>query len=325
MFLKPLDKKSVLPWEAGFRVEKAETSLPGVSVVVPIFNSAAFLEKTLRSLLCNDLNGIEIIVMDGGSTDGTGTILEHYSEYLSTVVSEKDRGQSDAINKGFSRATKPVFYWLNGDDLILPNVLVQVRRAFQANAGADVIVGDAYMVELDLTPIRHFQFSREKLKFSHLLNYAANHLVQPSVFFSKAAWDRCGPVAEDLHYAMDADLFLNMANNYELMHLPVDIAYSVYHEECKTRGNRGESITELSLVQARHGGFDEAKATLNILVEMFNAAEKRLESREAKAQRRVSSDCPKCKLMHQRLKAIESEVDSNKRALLELDMKVTDV
>lgn len=303
MLPEALDSESILPWEDGLEIEKAEKDLPGVSVVIPIFNSAAFLEKTLRSLLCNDLDGVEVIVMDGGSTDNTAEILDHYSEMFSTCVSEKDRGQSDAINKGFKRARQPILYWLNGDDIILPNTLVEVRRAFAKHPDTEVFVGDAYMTEVDFKPIKHFRFSKESLRFEHLLDYAQNHLVQPSVFFSRKAWDACGPVKEDLHFAMDADLFLCMASKFEFRHLPLDIAYSVYHEECKTRGSRAESITELSLVQAQHGGFAEARKTLDMLVNMFNSGTR-------------GGKCPHCHARAAQLDAMKKQVAANRRRML---------
>ena len=173
-------------------VTPADPQYPEMSIVLPIYNAGKFLEKTLRSLLCNDLSGVEIIVMDGGSTDDTPAILERYRDYFKVCVSAPDKGQSDAINRGFQQATKPILYWLNGDDLLLPDVLTPVRKRFAEPDRPQVVVGDAYMTELDLKPINHFQFSDEKLKFSYLLDYAAHHLVQPSVFFTRQAWDLVG-------------------------------------------------------------------------------------------------------------------------------------
>lgn len=278
----PLDASSLLPWESGFQLEQAPAGLPTLSVVVPIYNAGRFLEKTLRSLLCNDLSGVEIIVMDGGSTDNTPAILNHYRDMFAHVQSGRDAGQSDAINKGMERASGEILCWLNGDDLFLPNVLNAVRARFAARDDCDVVVGNASMTELDLRPIRRFVFSQEKLRLSALLDYARNHLVQPSVFFSRRAWDRAGPVALDLHYAMDADLFLRMASQFVLHHLDRDIAYSVYHEHCKTRAARAESITELAMVQARHGGMNEAQGTLALLVDLHRAAERRIGELESK-------------------------------------------
>lgn len=316
MLPEPRRQDSILPWEKGFTLDKAEDDLPGVSIVIPIFNSGEFLEKTLRSLMCQDLTGVELILMDGGSTDDTADIVEKYRDIFSVIVMERDRGQSDAINKGYQRATKEILYWLNGDDIILPNALVAVRRAFRDNPGTHVVVGDAYMTEKDFTPIRHFQFSPEKVKFQYLLDYAAHHLIQPSVFFSREAWDAAGPCKEEMHYAMDADLFLGMAAKYEFLHIPVDIGYSVYHEACKTRGKRGESITELALVQAAHGGFAEARATLDILVNMFNDL-------SAKAEAPQGPSALAETLAGQKLSALQSALEKNRTLLLDLDIEGT--
>ena len=318
MLPKPLSPAARLPWEEGLKIEPAEPGLPGVSVVIPIWNAGNFLEKTLRSLLSNDLTGVELILMDGGSTDNTAQIVDHYRAIFAVAVSEKDKGQSDAINKGFARATKPILYWLNGDDLILPNTLNAVRRAFRDNPGTEVVVGNAYMTEKDLKPIRHFVFGAEKLKFSHLLNYAQHHLVQPSVFFSRKAWEAAGPLKLEQHYAMDADLFLGMAKRFAFRHLPLDIAYSVYHEDCKTRGKRGESITELALVQASHGGLEEARRTLDILVQMYNEASSRPAQRaQVPASLRGSEE-----VLRQRLQSMEQTIAKNRQALLDLDLEL---
>lgn len=327
MLRDPLSPDAILPWEADLSIEPAEAGLPGVSIVIPIYNAGAFLEKTLRSLMCNDLTGVELILMDGGSTDNTRQVVEHYGDIFAHTVFERDNGQSDAINKGFARATQPILYWLNGDDIILPGAILAMRRAFRDNPGVGVVVGNAYMTEKDFTPIRHFVFSPEKLEFSYLLDYAAHHLVQPSVFFSRAAWEAAGPCKEELHYAMDADLFLGMASRFRFLYIPVDIGYSVYHEDCKTRGKRGESITELALVQARHGGFDEARKTLDILVQLFNEASEAPPPAPAPApevvQTPVAEGSPE--FWARRCRAISAEVAQNQRLLLDEDIRVTEV
>lgn len=320
MLPDPLDKAATLPWEADYKITPADRNHPGMSIVLPIFNAGKFLEKTLRSLLCNDLTGIENIVMDGDSSDNTPAILDHYRDFFSICVSAPDRGQSDAINRGFTQATQPILYWLNGDDLLLPNVLAPVRARFAQADKPEVVVGDAFMTELDLTPINHFQYSSEKLAFEHLLDYAANHLIQPSVFFTRTAWDTCGPVSENLHYAMDADLFLSMSSQFKMVHLPLDIAYSVYHEDCKTRGRRAESITELALVQARHGGFEMAAKTLDILVNMFNDNEAKLNKSSAGEQGREAG-CPNCKTQKLKAEALEKRLQKKMQLLLEADLQ----
>lgn len=328
MLPDPIDRNAILPWENEGAVRAAPKDAPGISVVVPIFNAGAFLEKTIRSLLCQDLRGVELIVMDGASTDDTPRILEYYQEYLSVWVSEADSGQSNAINKGFRRASKPLLHWLNGDDLLLPGTLSRVREEFADNRDCDFLVGDAYMTEQDLTPIRHCTYSEEAVQFDHLLNYAFNHLVQPSVFFTQRAWAQAGPLDETLHYAMDADLFLGMAAKFRARYLPVDMAYSVYHEQCKTRGRRGESIAELAVVQARHGGYAEARETLNLLVEMYNDANAQLEGRAGTTQDKVeaadkNAACARCEVAEKTLRAYREELDEKRAELLTMDLELT--
>lgn len=309
--IKPLNPGSVLPWEDR-PVEKNPSGLPGVSIVIPIFNAGKFLEKTLRSLLQNDLTGCEVILMDGGSTDNTEEIVDHYKDMFTAIVMEKDEGQSDAINRGFEKASHDILYWLNGDDLILKNVLGKVRRRF-AQGDVDVLVGNASMTELDLSIINHFVFSDEKLKFEHLLDYASNHLVQPSVFFSRKAWETCGPLDLSMHFAMDAHLFIGMSKHFRMRHIDLDIAYSVYHQDCKTRGQRAESIAELAYVQSRHAGAEEARKTLGLLVDLFNNQAGGAETGDEVTQ------CQSCDVVRAQMLAQSEELRKNKDLLLKID------
>jgi hypothetical protein len=314
---KPLDKASELPWEETYRIEPADKAWPGVSVVIPVYNCGHFLERTLRSLLCNDLTNVEIILIDGGSTDNTSQIISYYSDLFTKVVSENDRGQSDAINKGFALATKSVFHWLNGDDLFCPNALSVARKAFVDYPDAHVLVGDAYMAEADFTKPRHKRYSSSKLAFSHLLDYSSNHLIQPSVFFTSEAWKKCGPLRLDLHYAMDADLFLTMAKSCRMKTIKRDIAYSIYHPDCKTRSHRARSIAELALVQANHGGHKEAAKTLELLVAMHEKLQAETNQKRATVQQASSgNECPHCRLLRRAMREMKQHMSRQQDLLL---------
>lgn len=311
--IQPLDPRNILPWERKTEVRPVENGFPGVSIVIPVFNAARFIEKTLRCLLLNDLDGCEIILMDGGSTDETMAIARHYAPLFAHMTSARDNGQSDAINRGFSNATKPILYWLNGDDILLPNALYEVRRAFFEHPESDVIVGNAYLTEIDFEPIRHFKFDHTKLGPEYLLDYARNHLVQPSVFFSRHAWDRCGPVREELHYAMDADLFIRMSRQTKMKAIDVDLAYSVYHEDCKTRGSRAESVAELAYVQASHGGIEEARSTVNVLVHEFNQLKSPIDSQQP--------ETTEIAVLRQRIREMEEEFRKNAELMMLVDIE----
>jgi glycosyltransferase involved in cell wall biosynthesis len=307
---KPYENSSALSWESDNQLELIGQNFPTVSIVIPIFNSGKFLEKTLRSLLCNDLNGVELILMDGGSKDNTMEIVEHYKDIFSFIESSPDKGQSDAINKGFEKAKGEILYWLNGDDIILPNTLNKVRKYFKNQAGCNVLVGNAFMTELDFTPLNHFVFSAEKLKFDILLDYAKNHLIQPSVFFNRHAWEKAGDLNIDDHYAMDADLFIGMAKLFKFHHINIDIAYSVYHENCKTRGARAESIVALALVQAKHNGLKESATTLQILIDLYHQLE----------EKKSLGSHAKIEFLEARLRTVEKQTKKKKELLLEVDM-----
>ncbi|UTF59560.1 glycosyltransferase family 2 protein [Gilvimarinus sp. DA14] len=311
----PLNEKCQLPWEKE-RIVTTDKSLPSMSIVIPVFNSGAFLEKTLRSLLCNDLSGVEIIMQDGGSNDNSHSIIHHYKDMFAQIYSEKDEGQSDAINKGYQKSNGDILYWLNGDDIILPNTIIKVREYFAEHPECNVLVGDAYMTEIDFKPINHFKFNETKLQFDYLLDYAKNHLIQPSVFFTQEAWNSIGPLNIDDHYAMDADLFIGMARKYKFHHIPLDIAYSVYHEECKTRGARAESISALALVQAKHGGTQQAKNTLSILTDLYNELQKKVDSLS-----QHETLASQLELTTAELNDLKKLVDKKKQTLLQADLE----
>lgn len=313
-YIEPLDPDSILPWERNTVVEAAEEGYPGVSIVMPVYNAARFIEKTFRCLLLNDLTGCEVILMDGGSTDGTMAIANHYASLFTHITSARDNGQSDAINRGFAKATKPILHWLNGDDILLPNALNEVRKAYLENPQTDVVVGNAYLTEVDFKPIHHFRFDETKLTPEYLLDYARHHLVQPSVFFSRTAWNECGPVREDLHYAMDADLFIRMSRQTSMKAIDVDLAYSVYHEDCKTRGSRAESVAELAYVQASHGGIEEARNTINVLVHEFNDLKKSIDHQCA-GSNQVS-------ILRQRIQGLEEEMRKNAELMMLADIQL---
>jgi glycosyltransferase involved in cell wall biosynthesis len=133
---EPLFENSILPWEQNHTpdiMDEIAVENTRLSIVIPIFNSGKFLEKTIRSLMLSDLRNVQIIVRDGASTDNTQDILLHYKDIIDIVISEKDEGQSDAINKGFDLADGEIFFWLNGDDIVLPDALSIVRNFYLAN------------------------------------------------------------------------------------------------------------------------------------------------------------------------------------------------
>ena len=193
------------------------SELPLISVVTPSFNQAGFIEATLRSVLEQDYPKTEYLVIDGGSRDGSVEIIRRYGDRLTRWVSEPDRGQSHAINKGFAMARGDVLAWLNSDDTYLPGTLAAVGEYFASHPETDLVYGDyAYIDPLGRTLWRRHVFGA--MRYETLLYH--DYLGQPSVFFRRSLLDRIGPLDETLDYHLDWDLFLRMWKVCRPVHLP---------------------------------------------------------------------------------------------------------
>ena len=181
------------------------SELPSISIIVPNFNGGATLEATLLSLLEQKYPKLEILVVDGGSTDNSVEIIRAYEKHIAWWVSERDRGQSHAINKGFARATGEVVNWLCSDDVLLPGALHAIGQAFVEGPLPDVVAGACQLVYRN-EPER----DRQATPTSSLLELmpCTNPLPQPGCFYRRSLLDDRQPVLdENLHYAMDFDLW----------------------------------------------------------------------------------------------------------------------
>ena len=223
---------------------------PLISVVTPSFNQAAFIEDTLRSVLAQDYANTEYLVIDGGSTDGSVEIIRRYASRISYWVSEKDRGQSHAINKGFARARGDVLAWLNSDDTYLPGTLSSVARCFAERPDVDLVYGDYIYIDPEgRTLFRRRLF--DSMSYETLLYH--DYLGQPAVFFRRSLLDKVGPVDEQLYYHMDWDLFLRMWKVCQPLHLRAPLATSRLVPTAKSNAQDSETyVAGTLLVQRRH-------------------------------------------------------------------------
>lgn len=177
------------------------------SIVTISHNQAPFLERALRSVIEQDYQNKEYIVVDPGSTDGSREIIERYRDRIDQILLQPDQGPADGLNKGFALATGEVYGFLNSDDVLYPGTLRKVAECFQQNPGVDVVSGDALVIDVNDQPIRRFysdQFS--------LLRYAynANTLVQQSTFFRKEKFWSAGGFNPDNRCAWDGEIFVAM-------------------------------------------------------------------------------------------------------------------
>ena len=185
-----------------------------VSIITPSFNQVEYLEATIQSVLAQDYPNLEYIIVDGGSTDGSVEIIKKYADQLSWWVSERDRGQADAINKGLRRARGDVVAWLNSDDIYLPGAIQAAVDVFEANHGLGMVFGDAISIDREGHPLNRLSFGDWDL--TELMRFQI--ICQPSVFMRRSALEHVGYLDETFHFMLDHHLWLRIAAQFKIRH-----------------------------------------------------------------------------------------------------------
>ncbi len=185
---------------------------PRISVVTPSYNQGQFIEATIRSVLLQGYPNLEYIVIDGGSTDESVEIIHRYAPWLAFWVSEPDRGQANAINKGFACATGEILAWLNSDDLYHPEALRSVGEAARANLQGMLFYGDSTLIDADAATLGGKSLTQFSLK--RLLK--GQNMSQPATFWRRCVLERLGGLDETLHYGLDFEFFLRIWSHYTL-------------------------------------------------------------------------------------------------------------
>jgi glycosyltransferase involved in cell wall biosynthesis len=224
---------------------------PLVSIITPSYNQAAYLETTMQSVLGQDYPNIEYIVIDGGSTDGSPELIQRYAPRLAGWVSEKDRGQTDAINKGFARAKGDILAWLNSDDIYLPGAIRAAVAAFQDNPEAGLIYGDASFIDEKGRRIGSFPARQTSYR---LLRQGYVHIPQQAAFFRADLWRQVGPLDPSFYFAMDYDLWVRLAARAPLIYTRQLWASFRLHGGAKTIQADDRCWPEMLKVHRREGG-----------------------------------------------------------------------
>lgn len=220
-------------------------------MVTPSLNQGRFLRHAIDSVLAQTSVPVELLVMDGGSTDETLDVLATYGDRI-RWVSEPDDGQSDAINKGFALCRGEILAWLNADDVYLPGAIERGVAELEHHPRADLVYGRGAILDAEGRETGPFA-GIEPFNLWRLL-HGLDYVLQPATFFRRAAFEAVGELDRDLHYAMDWDLWIRLAGHGEVRFIDQVLAGSREYGDTKTATGGWRRIRELARLVQRHTG-----------------------------------------------------------------------
>lgn len=230
-----------------------------ITVVTPSYNQGKYIKRTIESVLTQGIEDLEYIVMDGGSTDETVDILKTYGDRI-IWKSEKDKGQTDAVNKGIRMASGDIIGWLNSDDIYYPGAIAKVMEVFEKHPEINVVYGNANHIREDDSFIEEYyteDFNYERLK-------DICFICQPSLFFRKEMVDKYGYLDDRLQYCMDYDYWLRLGKGEKFYRLNELIAGSRLYDDNKTLGARRKVHEEMLTMQEKNLGKASEKWIYNL-------------------------------------------------------------
>ena len=227
------------------------TDQPLVTIITPSFNQARYLEATIQSVLSQDYPNIEYMIVDGGSHDGSVDVIKKYESRLAWWVSEKDRGQTDAINKGFARAKGEILAWINSDDTYEPGAVSAAVKYLQKHPEVGMVYGDCNFINEDGSVIGKFGSAQTNYR---LLRQGYVHIPQQTMFFRADLWKQVGPLDSSFYFAMDYDLWVRIAARTEINYVPQTWANFRLHTSGKTIAADDRCWPEMIRIHYRDGG-----------------------------------------------------------------------
>lgn len=244
---------------------------PAIGIVTPSFNQGRYIEETIRSVLLQGYPALEYHIEDGGSTDETVGIIRRYEKFLSGWVSEKDRGQSHAINKGMARLQRAEWInWLNSDDILLPGALDAVGRWSAKSSGECIAAIGLGEQLLERTQQIIPTAPRSDLDRTSVRNWRTHAFLQPACFFRRDAFLKAGGLNEALHYALDFELWLKLAEIGDFGRIDHPIARELLHADAKTQRAMGECYAEICEVLFTRGHNEEARRLIRQIYDEYD-------------------------------------------------------
>jgi glycosyltransferase involved in cell wall biosynthesis len=207
-----------------------------ISIVTPCYNSSTYIEQTIQSILKQSYQNFEHIIIDGQSSDGTLEILKKYPHL--NWISEKDSGQSNAINKGFQKATGDILAWQNADDIYCLNTFEWVIDFFKTHPDVDVVYGNYQLINSEgefICNVRAVDWDLWLFKHGRLVP------MQPTVFWRRKVYESVGDLNENLNYCMDVDFFCRAAKHFKFAKLDKTLGQFRVHQISKTQNTQNKS------------------------------------------------------------------------------------
>jgi glycosyltransferase involved in cell wall biosynthesis len=225
-------------------------NFPKISIVTVSYNQGQFIEDNIQSVINQNYPNIEHIIIDAGSTDGTLELLKKYDKHLNWV-SEPDKGQSDGLNKGFKKASGEIIGWFNSDDRIAPGALHKVARFFMENPDEIAVVGDQVIIDEKSNILKTIK--SQSYSFDYLLNHA-KAITQNSTFFKRIVFGQTEYLNENVHYAMDHDLFIRIAKVKTMPYLAASLGEFRIQKDAKTAQGSYHFAKDLIKIRRTYGG-----------------------------------------------------------------------
>jgi glycosyltransferase involved in cell wall biosynthesis len=232
-----------------------ECSWPKITVVTPSYNQAQFLERTILSVINQNYPNLEFMIIDGGSTDGSAEIIKKYENYLAYWVTEKDAGQTDAINKGWRRASGQIIAYLNSDDTYTPNAMKKVAAYFEQHPNVDAVYGVCNLIDENDKVINIWEPAEFSLKA--LLRCGISTIPQQTVFFRRKILDEIGFLDISLRHAMDYEYWIRIGQKFNFQKIPYTLANFRIQSKSKTSLESHTQWQESCRIRAKY--LDESK------------------------------------------------------------------